>query len=53
MGIDKFVDIISKYSNLGIRQKGKLREATFEAFVDQKNGMYPTMKQMMKSFRKL
>lgn len=46
MGIDKFVDIICKYSNLGIKQKGKLREATFEAFVDQKNGMYPTMKQI-------
>lgn len=43
MGIDKFVDIICKYSNLGIKQKGKLREATREAFVEQKNGAYPTI----------
>jgi DNA sulfur modification protein DndE len=43
MGIDKFVDIICKYSNLGIKQKGKLREATQEAFIDQKNGTYPTL----------
>ena len=46
MGIDKFVDIICKYSNLGVKQKGKLREATFEAFVDQKGGTYPTMQQI-------
>ena len=46
MGIDKFVDIICKYSNLGIKQKGKLREATTEAFIAQKGGTYPTMKQI-------
>ncbi|VBB44800.1 putative DNA sulfur modification protein DndE [uncultured Paludibacter sp.] len=46
LGIDKFVDIICKYSNLGIKQKGKLREATFEAFIEQKNGTYPTIKQI-------
>ena len=33
MGIDKFVDIVCKYSNLGIKQRGKLREATSEAFI--------------------
>lgn len=43
MGIDKFVDIICKYSNLGIKQKGKLREATQEAFIEQRNGTYPTL----------
>lgn len=32
MGIDKFVDIICKYSNLGVKQSGKLREAATEAF---------------------
>lgn len=46
MGIDKFVDIICKYSNLGIKQKGKLREATAEAFIDQKSGTYPSIKQI-------
>jgi len=44
MGIDKFVDIICKYSNLGIKQRGKLREATTEAFIEQKGGTYPTMR---------
>ncbi|GGK18993.1 DndE family protein [Parabacteroides faecis] len=46
MGIDKFVDIVCKYSNLGIKQKGKLREATYEAFLEQKGGLYPTLKQI-------
>lgn len=46
MGIDKFVDIICKYSNLGVKQKGKLREATYEAFIDQKGGNYPTIQQI-------
>jgi DNA sulfur modification protein DndE len=46
MGIDKFVDIICKYSNLGIKQKGKLREATADTFIDQKGGTYPTIKQI-------
>lgn len=46
MGIDKFVDIICKYSNLGVKQKGKLRDATVEAFLAQSGGTYPTMKQI-------
>ncbi|NLT51882.1 MAG: DndE family protein [Ignavibacteria bacterium] len=46
MGIDKFVDIVCKYSNLGIKQKGKLREATAESFIEQKGGTYPTMSQI-------
>lgn len=46
MGIDKFVDIVCKYSNLGIKQKGKLREATYNTFVDQKGGLYPTLEQI-------
>ncbi|MCF6268079.1 MAG: DndE family protein [Melioribacteraceae bacterium] len=48
MGIDKFVDIICKYSNLGIKQKGKLREATTKAFVEQKGDTYPSMEQINK-----
>lgn len=46
MGIDKFVDIICKYSNIGIKQKGKLREATLNAFIEQKGGLYPTISQI-------
>lgn len=46
MGIDKFVDIVCKYSNLGVKQKGLLREATQEAFKDQKGGTYPTLNQI-------
>ncbi len=46
MGIDKFVDIVCKYSNLGIKQKGKLREATYNTFIDQKGGLYPTLEQI-------
>jgi len=42
MGIDKFVDIICKYSNLGIKQRGILRNATNEAFLDKKTGYYPS-----------
>ncbi|WP_326982272.1 DndE family protein [Chryseobacterium sp. MYb264] len=41
MGIDKFVDIICKYSNIGIKQRGILREATIEAFEGKKTGEYP------------
>lgn len=44
MGIDKFVDIVCKYSNLGVKQKGKLREAVVEAFLEQRGGLYPTLK---------
>lgn len=46
MGIDKFVDIVCKYSNLGIKQKGKLREAVLEAFIEQKGGTYPSIRQI-------
>lgn len=46
MGIDKFVDIVCKYSNLGIKQRGKLREATIEAFMDEKGGSYPSIRKI-------
>ena len=46
MGIDKFVDIICKYSNIGIKQRGKLREATQEAFLSKKPGEYPTFSEI-------
>ena len=44
MGIDKFVDIICKYSNIGIKQRGTLREATIEAFANKKTSSYPSFK---------
>lgn len=43
MGIDKFVDIVCKYSNLGVKQRGKLRDATMEAFLNQSASEYPTV----------
>lgn len=42
MGIDKFVDIVCKYSQLGTKQQSFLREATKEAFMEQKSGTYPS-----------
>lgn len=46
MGIDKFVDIVCKYSNLGVKQRGKLRDATIEAFLNQVSANYPTIKEI-------
>jgi len=43
MGINKFVDIISKYQNIGKKQAQKLKDATKEAFNDKKGGEYPTL----------
>lgn len=53
MGIDKFVDIVCKYSNLGIKQKGKLREATSEAFIEQRDGTYPTIPQINEKLKEI
>ena len=53
MGIDKFVDIVCKYSNLGIKQKGKLREATYNTFIEQKEGLYPTLEQINERLQEL
>ena len=44
MGINKFVDIISKYQNIGKKQKIILKEATKEAFIDKSSGEYPSIK---------
>jgi len=46
MGIDKFVDIICKYSNIGIKQRGKLRDATSEAFISKRPGEYPSLSEI-------
>jgi Predicted ATPase len=46
MGIDKFVDIVCKFDNLGQKQVLNLRDAVNEAFNDQRGGTYPTMQQV-------
>ena len=46
MGVDKFVDIICKYSNIGIKQRGTLRDATLEAFLLKKPGEYPSFSEI-------
>lgn len=43
MGINKFVDIIAKYSNIGKKQEQSLKDATKAAFIAKKNGEYPTI----------
>jgi DNA sulfur modification protein DndE len=53
MGIDKFVDIICKYSNIGIKQRGKLREATNEAFITKKPGEFPSFSEINKQLLKI
>ncbi len=46
MGINKFVDIIAKYSNIGKKQQQKLKDATKEVFRNTKNGEYPTLQEI-------
>jgi DNA sulfur modification protein DndE len=41
MGINKFVDIITKYANLGSVQQQTLKKATRQAFDFKKDGSYP------------
>lgn len=45
-GISKFADIIAQYGNLGSVQKGNLRKATKEAFLQHKDGNYPSLKEI-------
>lgn len=44
LGINKFVDIIAKYGNIGKNKEQILKEATKEAFLDKKGGQYPSIK---------
>jgi len=53
MGIDKFVDIVCKYYNLGEKQVLNLREATNEAFIEQKGGTYPTIKRVNEKLQEI
>ena len=44
MGINKFVDIITSYSNIGKVQQQTLKDGTRLAFNNAKNGAYPSIK---------
>ncbi len=46
MGISKFVDIITSYSNLGKNQQQTLKDATREVFASKKDGQYPSIKEI-------
>lgn len=46
MGINKFVDIITSYSNIGKNQQQTLKDATREVFHTMKHGQYPSFKQI-------
>lgn len=46
MGINKFVDIITSYSNIGKTQQQTLKDAVREVFNNMKGGTYPSLKQI-------
>lgn len=46
VGINKFVDIIAKYSNIGKKQQQTLKDATKEAFIQHKDGKHPSLKEI-------
>lgn len=46
MGINKFVDIITSYSNIGKNQQQTLKDATRDVFHSMKHGQYPSFKQI-------
>lgn len=43
IGINKFVDIIAKYSNIGKKQQQILKDSTKESFIDKPVAEYPTL----------
>lgn len=47
LGINKFVDIITDYANLGKVQVQTLKEATKQAFDNQHSGKYPTISEIL------
>ncbi|MFZ2899760.1 MAG: DndE family protein [Saprospiraceae bacterium] len=46
MGISKFVDIITSYSNIGKNQQQTLKDATRDVFDSMKGGAYPSFKKI-------
>ncbi|WP_298418082.1 DndE family protein [uncultured Kordia sp.] len=49
VGIGRFVDIITKYANLGNVQKQNLKDATINAFENRNDGSYPTLKEVLEN----
>lgn len=49
VGIGRFVDIITKYANLGNVQKQHLKDATALAFENRNDGSYPTLKEVLEN----
>lgn len=49
MGINKFVDIISSYSNIGKVQQQTLKDATRLAFQNSKAGTYPSIRDIFQN----
>lgn len=46
MGINKFVDIITSYSNIGKNQQQTLKDATRDVFNNMKGNQYPSFKEI-------
>lgn len=46
MGINKFVDIITSYSNIGKNQQQTLKDATRDVFNSMKGNQYPSFKEI-------
>ena len=46
VGINKFVDIIAKYSNIGKKQQQTLKDAVQEVFIQHTTGEYPSLKEV-------
>ena len=53
LGIGRFVDILTKYANLGNVQKQHLKDATKMAFEERKDGSYPTLKEVSENVHEL
>jgi DNA sulfur modification protein DndE len=51
MGINKFVDIITSYSNIGKNQQQTLKDATREVFGSMKGGQYPSFKEIFEKVK--
>jgi DNA sulfur modification protein DndE len=46
LGINKFVDIIAKYGNIGENKEQSLKQAVKDAFENKTNGEYPSLKEI-------
>ncbi|MDN5554510.1 DndE family protein [Prevotella sp.] len=48
IGINKFVDIIAKYANLGKKQQQTLKDSVVDAFNSKSNNEYPSLQEVNK-----